>query len=58
VLGRDDRALDDEQVDAAVEHGLGELHGPLRVSEAATVTPASRICLIRAVMRSLLIGSA
>jgi hypothetical protein len=30
VLGRDDRALDDEQVDAAVEHGLGELHGPLR----------------------------
>jgi hypothetical protein len=30
VLGRHDRALDDEQVDPGVEHGLRELHGPLR----------------------------
>ena len=58
VLGRDDRALDDEQVELGLEHASANCSTRCGVSEAAETTPASLISRIRCAISSGLIGSA
>ena len=58
MLGRDRGAPDDEEVDAGVDHGLGERLGVLRRERARDGTPASRISCTRLPISSGLIGSA
>jgi hypothetical protein len=52
VLGGDDRALDDQQVDPGGEHRRAPAGGVLRRDAHRRRHPASRISLTRAVIRS------